>query len=164
VSLSVPAPAFHHEVPYGSMERPVDGREWPGQRWALVSGDGYSFALASDAIYSYAADEASLYLTVLRSPVYACHDPYQLVPGREYAYTDQGEHAFTLRLLASPVVGPRDAQPLADDLLRPPVVTPHVSHGGTGPHRASLLPLESASSVVTWLKGAESKDVEEGRR
>jgi len=160
VSLSGPAPTFRHEVPYGSLERPADGREWPGQRWALVSGDGYGFALASDAIYSYAADEASLYLTVLRSPVYACHDPYQLVPGRAYEYTDQGEHTFTLRLLAGPAVGPRDAQLLADGLLRPPVVTPHVSRGGAGPHRASLLPLESASSVAAWLKGAETEDAE----
>ncbi len=158
VFLSGPASTFRYEAPYGSLERPADGREWPGQRWALVSGDGYSLALATDAIYSYAADEASLYLTALRSPVYAQHDPYQLVPGRAYEYTDQGEHAFTLRLLAGPRVGPRDAHLLADDLLRPPVVTPHVSRGGNGPHHASLIPLESASSVAAWLKGAEGEE------
>jgi len=158
VPMYGPAPTFRHEAPYGSMERPADGREWPGQRWALVSSDGYGLAIATDAIYSYAADAASLYLTVLRSPVYAHHDPYQLDPGREYAYTDQGEHTFTLRMLAGPDVGARAAHRLADDLLRPPVVTPHVSRGGAGPHRASLLPLESASSTAAWLKGAETEE------
>ncbi len=162
VPMYGPAPTFRYEVPYGSMERPADGREWPGQRWVLVSSDGYGLAIATDAIYSYAADAASLYLTVLRSPVYAQHDPYQLDPGREYEYTDQGEHTFTLRMLAGPTVGPRDAHRLADDLLQPPVVTPHVSRGGTNPHRASLLPLESASSTATWLKGAETEEEEGG--
>jgi len=157
--VSVDAPAFRYEVPSGSAERPPDGREWPGQRWVLVSGsDGYGLAVASDAAYSYAADGASLYVTALRSPVYAYHDPYTLDPDAEYPYMDQGEHTFTMRLVAGPRVGPRDAHHLADGLTRPLVATPHVSRGGEGPWQAGLLAPESGSSVATWLKGAEDGD------
>jgi len=154
--VSAGAPAFRYEVPAGSTERPADGREYPGQRWALVRGrDGYSLALASDAFYSYAADGQALYVTALRSPAYAHHNPYTLDVEGEYPYTDQGEHLITLRLLAGDGLGPRHAHALADGLTRPLVVTPHVSRGGTGPSRGEFLAIESGSSVPVWLKGAE---------
>jgi len=154
--VSADAPAFRYEVPAGSTERAADGREYPGQRWALVRGrDGYSLALASDAFYSYAADGQALYVTALRSPAYAHHNPYTLDVEGEYPYTDQGEHLITLRLLAGDGIGPRHAHALADGLTRPLVATPHVSRGGTGPSRGEFLAIESGSSVPVWLKGAE---------
>jgi len=154
--VSADAPTFRYEVPAGSTERPADGREYPGQRWALVRGrDGYSLALASDAFYSYAADGHALYVTALRSPAYAHHNPYTLDVEGEYPYTDQGEHVITLRLLAGAGLGPRRAHALADGLTRPLVATPHVSRGGTGPSRGEFLVIESGSSVPIWLKGAE---------
>ena len=154
--VSADAPAFRYEVPAGSAERAADGREYPGQRWALVRGsDGYSFALTSDAFYSYAADGHTLYVTALRSPAYAHHNPYTLDVEGEYPYTDQGEHVITLRLLAGDGLGPRHAHALADRLTRPLVATPHVSRGGTGPSRGEFLAIESGSSVPIWLKGAE---------
>ncbi len=154
--VSFSAPTFRYEVPAGSMERPADGREWPGQRWVLLSDQsGYGLALANDAKYSYAALDNALYITALRSPVYAHHEPYVLQPENEYLYTDQGEQEFTLRLRAGSEINATAAHRLADDLLRPPVATPHVSRSGRGPYQASLLPLITDSSLVTWLKGAE---------
>lgn len=150
------APTFRYEVPSGSLERPANGREWPGQRWVLMADqNGYGLALANDAKYSYAALDNALYITALRSPVYAHHDPYVLQPENEYLYTDQGEQEFTLRLRAGSDINAMAAQRLADDLLRPPVAIPHVSRSGSGPHSASLLSLTANSSLVTWLKGAE---------
>lgn len=150
------APTFRYEIPAGSTTRPPDGREYPGQRWALVSGrDGYSVAIASDAFYSYAADGQALYVTALRSPVYAHHDPYTLDAEAEYPYTDQGEHVVTLRLLAGRTIGARDAHVLADGLTRPFIATPHVSRHGTRPFRGEFLAIESGSSVPVWLKKAE---------
>ncbi len=149
-------PTFRYEVPAGSLERPADGREWPGQRWVLLRDqDGYGLALANDAKYSYAALDKALYITALRSPAYAHHDPYVLQPENEYLYTDQGEQEFTLRLRAGGNVNIMAAHHLADELLRPPVVTPHVSRSGSGPYSASLLSLTTNSSLVTCLKGAE---------
>ncbi len=154
--VSADAPTFRYEVPAGSMDRAADGREYPGQRWALVRGrDGYSLALTSDAFYSYAADGQALYITALRSPAYAHHDPYTLDVEGEYPYTDQGEHLITLRLLAGDNLGPRRAHALADALSRPLVATPHVSRSGAGPLGGQFLAIESGSSVPVWLKGAE---------
>ena len=104
----------------GSLERPADGREWPGQRWVLAGSEGYAVALANDAKYSYAAQDGTLYVTAARSPVYAHHDPYPLQEGESYPYIDQGLQGFTFRLLAGPDVDVRAAYRLADGLTRAP--------------------------------------------
>ena len=156
--LAFASPTFRYEVPAGSLVRPADGREYPAQRWVLASDqDGRGFALANDAKYSYAAKDNTLYITAVRSPVYAHHDPYVLEPGKDYTYTDQGTQEFTLRLRAGTAITATDAYRLADDLLRAPVVTPHVSRGGSAAHSATLLPVTAHSSLVTWLKGAEDE-------
>ena len=154
--LAFSAPTFRYEIPAGSIERPADGREYPGQRWVLASDqDSYGFAVANDAKYSYTALDNTLYITALRSPVYAHHIPYVLQAENEYLYTDQGEQEFTLRLQAGKGVTAQTAHRLADGLLRGPVVTPHVSRSGNGPHSGSLLSINAQSSLVTWLKQAE---------
>jgi len=154
--VAADAPTFRYEIPAGSATRPPDGREYPGQRWALISGrDGYKVVVVSDAFYSYAADGQALYVTALRSPVYAHHDPYALEAEAEYPYTDQGEHLVTLRLLAGQSIGVRDAHALADGLTRPLIVTPHVSRSGSRPCRGAFLAVDSGSSVSVWLKEAE---------
>ena len=150
------SPVFRYEVPYGSACRADDGREYPGQRWVLVTDAAeYGAALANDAKYSYAAANGALYVTVLRSPVFAHHDPYVLDPAGNYPYIDQGEQTFTLRLLAGNDLQATAAHRLADDLLSPPVATPHVARTGTGAFQTSLLKLRAGSSTATWLKMAE---------
>ena len=153
---ALPEPVFRYEVPYGSTEREANGREYPGQRWALVAGnDGYGIALANDAKYSYAAAGGALYITALRSPIYAHHDPMKLDPAGEYPFVDQGEQSFNIKILAGPAIGASAAHSLADDLLRRPVATPHVARGGTGAQCAGLLELQTGSSSAVWLKTAE---------
>ncbi len=157
--LALSSPAFRYEVPYGSIERPDDGSEKPGQRWVLVTGgDGYALSIANDAKYSYAAKDGTLYITALRSPVYAHHRPVQLDPDAEYPFTDQGKQHFVIRLLAGPNLDTSRARRLADELMRPPVATPHVSRTGSRPYRASLLEVKTDSGSVTWLKMAEDAD------
>jgi alpha-mannosidase len=154
--VALPAPTFRYEIPYGSLERPDDGREYPGQRWVLVTGsDGYGLAVANDAKYSYAAQDGVLYLTALRSPVYAHHLPIVLDPEAEYPFVDQGEQHFTIRLQAGTEVNASAAHRLADALMQPPIATPHVARSGAGPYAAGLLEVRTGSSSVTWLKVAE---------
>lgn len=157
--VALPAPTFRYEVPYGSIERPADGREYPGQRWVLVTGsNSYGLAIANDAKYSYAAESGVLYLTVLRSPVYAHHNPRVLDPAREYPLTDQGEQSFIVRLIAGTDLKASAAYRLADELMQPSRITPHVARAGTQAHCASLLDLQTGSSSATWLKVAEDSD------
>lgn len=154
--LTLQNPAFRYEIPYGSLERPADGREWPGGRWVLASTSDYAIAFANDAKYSYAAQDGTFYVTAARSPVYAHHDPFVLEEGEGYPYIDQGVQHFTFRLLADPDVDASTAYRLADGLTRAPVVTPHSSRGGAWPQRQSLLSVRADGCVPLWLKCAEA--------
>ena len=156
--LALVRPEFRYEIPYGSLERPADGREWPGQRWVLATdADGFGVAFANDSKYSYAAQNGTLFVTAARSPVYAHHDPYPLADG-EHPYIDQGVQRFTVRLLAGSRLGAQTGYRLADGLTRAPVTTPHVSRGGTWAQSGSLLKPALRGCVPVWLKFAEADD------
>jgi len=90
-------------VPYGAIVRPATGEEEPMQRWLDLSGsiDGAPAGLAviNDGVYGGDAQDAEMRLSLLRSPIYAFHDPRKPEPGVDYVYTDQGEHRFRFRLL-----------------------------------------------------------------
>ncbi|HEY3415205.1 MAG TPA: glycoside hydrolase family 38 C-terminal domain-containing protein [Armatimonadota bacterium] len=145
-----------YEIPYGSMVRPADGNEKPGQSWVDISGAGAGLCLLNDGKYSYSAEGDTLSLTVLRSPVYAHHDPYVLDPVLPYAWQDQGVQSFMYSLL--PHGGDwRAAHPHreAAELNQPPVVQIATFHEGTMPTEYSLATIEPANVILTVLKVAE---------
>jgi alpha-mannosidase len=100
--LSVPtrveADAATFDVAYGAISRLQTGDEEPGQRWVDVSGvvDGaaYGVALLNDCKYGFDALGGEIRMSVVRSPIYAFHDPAKVQPGEAYEYTDQGLHVF----------------------------------------------------------------------
>jgi alpha-mannosidase len=149
------AQRFKYEVAAGWIAAPDDGREIVAQRWVRAVRDDLVVAIANDAKYSYAAEAGTLFITAVRAPVFAHHDPTKLQPGRHYRYMDQGEQRFRISLQAAPDLSRRDAWRLADSLLRPPVVTPHVSRGGQKPWRGKWLQTETTTSTVTTVKLAE---------
>jgi alpha-mannosidase len=146
---------FEYEIPAGWLERPDDGREVVGHRWVRAVRPDATVVLANDAKYSYAAQDGTLYITAVRSPVYAHHDPIVLDEAAADRCLDQGEQVFTLRIQAGAAVSRQAAMALADGLLKPPFVSPHVSRGGSGDHRGQWLSVTSATSAVTALKCAE---------
>jgi alpha-mannosidase len=152
------ATRFEYEVAAGWIERPDDGREVAAQRWVRAVRPGLAVAIANDAKYSYAARDGVLFITTVRSPVFAHHDPATLDPERNYRHMDQGEQSFTLLVQARPDLSRRDAWRLADMLLTPPVVTPHIARGGQRPWRGQWLRAKTASGTVTALKLAEDSD------
>jgi len=149
---------FEYEIAAGWVERPDDGREVVGQRWVRAVRPDVTVALINDAKYSYAAKHGTLFITALRSPVYAHHDPVKLQSGALYRYLDQGEQSFTIRIAAGSDVARKDTMRLANDLLCPPVATPHVARGGTAPHHGQWLKIDSAGSAVIAMKQAEDGD------
>ncbi len=146
---------FEYEVAGGWDSRPDSGREVPGQRWVRVSADGHDVAVVNDAKYSYAAQDGTLYLTAVRSPIFAHHDPIPAEDGASYRYMDQGEQRFTILLAADRSISRKQAATLAEGLNKPLVTTPHVSRGGTGAHCGQWLDLECEAGMVSALKGAE---------
>jgi len=92
------------EVPYGAITRPATGEEEPIQGWmdlsGTIDGQGAGLALINDSKYGADVAGAEMRLSLLRSPIYAFHDPAKPQPGKTYRYTDQGEHVVRYRLVA----------------------------------------------------------------
>lgn len=149
------ATAMECEVPGGWAERAMDGAEVPALRWVRATAPGRAAVLANDAKYSFAGKDGTVYVTAVRAPVFAHHDPIPVEEGARYRYMDQGEQAFTFWIKAGAEVSRKDAVTLAETLNKPPVVTPHVARGGTGAPRGQWLAVEAPQAHVSTLKWAE---------
>jgi alpha-mannosidase len=95
------------EIPGGIQQRAADGTEQPCLGWVDVSGPTPAgpragLSLLNDRLYGYSAVGNEVRLTLLRSPIYAFHQPRQPFPGVKYQYTDQGAHRFRLALAPHP--------------------------------------------------------------
>ena len=79
-------------------ERPIDGRELPLHDFVMLD----STALISRDIYaidSPADDSGSFRMTLLRTPFYAHHTPYEVKENHHFPICEQGEFFFNLTLL-----------------------------------------------------------------
>ena len=144
-----------YEIPYGHVVRPASGDESPAQSWVSAGG----LAVANDAKYGHDVAEGSIGVTVLRSPVYAWHEPKTLDPDGIYDHLDQGRQEFTLRLI--PHGGDwRDADVVrrAAELNQPVTAMLESSHAGPLPARASFATDGQGTVVATVVKRAEDGD------
>jgi alpha-mannosidase len=123
LAYPIGAQCFEYEIPAGWVARPDDGREYPGHRWVRAVRRDLAIVIVNDAKYSYAAQDGTLFITAVRSPVFAHHDPITLQSDARYRWMDQGEQRFTIHIHAGSNLSRRDAHRLADALLRPPLVT-----------------------------------------
>jgi alpha-mannosidase len=159
-------PSSWYEVPFGAIERPVDGAENPGQSWVEISGllDGRPAGLAvvNNAKHGYDVSPAnegatpSIGITAVRSPVYAWHDPRRLDPAESYSYQDQAVQSF--RYLLVPHAGDwRDAvlPRRAAELGSPPRAMLESFHPGSLPPRHGYADDGGGAVMVTALKGTE---------
>lgn len=140
------------EIPYGYLERSASGEEEPGQSWVDTGG----LAVINDAKYGYDVRGGEIGISAVRSPVWAWHDPQELVEGDDYEYMDQGRQRFTVRLV--PHGGDwRDAGivRLAAELNQPPFALIETFHDGPLQQRASYASDGGGDVVMTVVKGAE---------
>lgn len=158
-------PKATYEIPYGHIERPTDGEEEPGQSWLDLSGvvrgtDGiYGLSLLNDGKYSFSVAGKELSLTVLRSPIYAHHDPYVPTPDGVYTYMDQGVQRFTYSLLPHEG-GWEEAGTVrrAAELNQPAVALLETCHDGPLPPAMSFLSVDAPNVIVSVVKKAEEGD------
>lgn len=152
-----------YEVPGGRQERAVNGAEVSGQRWLVYegveekSGVPCGLGLANDSCYSFSATHQCFAMTVVRSPLYAHHEPEPLPPPDRCKYMDLGEHTFQYVLL--PYQGKFEDSRIircAQELNAPPQVLLGTGHEGTLPASRSYFALDCESVSVTALKKAES--------
>jgi alpha-mannosidase len=152
--IALKEPHARFGIPFGSIERALTGEEEPAQGWVSISGSTgaenlvYGVSLVNDSKFSYDASPipagADLGMMVLRSPVYAQHDPQRPQAGQEYTFMDQGLHEFRYSLL--PHAGdwaaagiPRQAEAFG----QPPVIIP------LSPHRGERLPIQAQNIMAT---------------
>jgi alpha-mannosidase len=160
---------FHRataEAPYGSIERFANGEEEPGQSWVDVSGSSrasgerYGVSIINDGKHSYDVMIRDVGLTVLRSPIYAHHDPAVPQPDQRYSYIDQGLQRFRYGIL--PHGGGWEESGLvrlAAELNQAPIAMAGTFHPeGQLPQSQSFLSVEPASVTATVLKQAEEGD------
>lgn len=155
-----------YEIPYGQIERPVNGEEEPGQSWLDVSGvsrgtgELYGLSLLNDGKYSFDIANKVVSLTLLRSPIYAHHIPFEPDPEGHYAYLDQGLHHFTYVLLPhrGSWEGAGTVQRAAELNQRPVTVIESYHPAGTLPQSHSFLHVDQPNVIVSVLKKAEDND------
>lgn len=154
-----------YEIPYGHIVRENNGEEEPGQSWIDVSGthpetgELVGLSLLNDGKYSFDIHNKEMSLTVLRSPIYAHHDP--AVPDEDgcYSFIDQGIQRFTYSLLPhSDSWETAGTVKRAAELNQKPVTLIETYHEGPLPQKDSFLTVDQDNVIVTVLKKAEDSD------
>jgi alpha-mannosidase len=174
--VAVTDPSATFEIPFATLERPVDGAEEPAQSWVDLTGEAsdgsarrVGLTVINNAKHGYdtspadwpvPATDPSIGITAVRSPVYAWHDPKELDPDGIYSYQAQGIQEF--RYLLIPHDGDwRSVQATrrAAELGSAPRAMLESFHDGVLPPTGSfaeVITTEGDGQVVaTAIKGAE---------
>jgi len=154
-------PLATYGMPFGAISKPCDGHEEPGQGWIDVSGRNASgrqlgVSLLCPGKYGFDALGSTLRMTVLRSPIYAWHDPAKPDPEAEYEFIDQGRQDFVYWLV--PHRGDwRQADPLRrlEELAVRPVAHAESTHPGARPRQGAFVTIAPENVVLGALKRAE---------
>lgn len=153
-----------YEIPFASLERPIDGAEEPGQGWVDLTGTldgapaGLTVVTTNKSGYDVSPGDGegpSIGITAVRSPVYSWHDPRLLDDEDVYSYQDQGIQRFSYELV--PHAGDyREAQPARRAVvLGSPVRAMLESfHDGELPAELSF-GSDGGAVQVTAIKGSE---------
>ncbi|MDQ3431397.1 MAG: glycosyl hydrolase-related protein, partial [Actinomycetota bacterium] len=111
---------------------------------------------ANDGKHSFDLRGDELSLTVLRSPIYAHHDPHQPDPAGLYSFQDQGAQVFCYRLLPHPGGWEHAGTVrLAAEMNQPATALLESAHDGPLPGSASHLQIDAPNVVMSALKPAE---------
>jgi alpha-mannosidase len=149
-------PEATYEIAYGAMERGTNGDEDPGQRWIDVSGSSGGLAVVNDAKYGYSVSGNDMRVSVVRSAVFAHHEPRTLEGGTDYDWMDQGLQNFRMLLIphsgswqqADPT---RAAEKLVTEI---PIVYQGIHPGARG-QSDGFLQVDVPDVVVSAVKQAE---------
>jgi alpha-mannosidase len=139
---------FTSQIPFGTIERPIDNVEVPAVKWADLSGAAGGAAIINDCKHGYSADKNTIRLSLIRSSYYPDPRPndraqpakWQLVPhGGDWQKANiiQQAEAFNHPLMVTKVASNPD---------------------GVLPAEASMLSLDADNVVVTGVKRAEDDD------
>ena len=161
--VNIVSPVATYETPYGFIKRTANGEEEPGQRWidltGKTSGSTFGLAVINDAKYGYSVDGNDMRISVIRSAVYAHHNPRVLDMKAEHIWQDQGIHTFRMQLV--PHNGTWQESNIvrkAEEFMSPAVVIYQGIHGGSMPKAGSFMSIDNDKIVITAIKKSEEGD------
>src|SRR5262249_20227998 len=109
--------------------------------------------------YSFSVNHNDMRMTVLRSPIYAHHDPTRPDPDGSYSFIDQGIQRFTYALLPHAGGWARAGTVRrAAELNSRPQALAETYHAGMLPRHDSYLVAEPENIMVSAVKRAEDGD------
>jgi len=152
-----------YDTAYGYQVRNTAGFEEPGQMWFDLSGRAggkpYGLAILNDCTYGYDVRNNVMRVTLLRSPLYAHHDPNPVNASEPYSVMDQGWHTARFQLV--PHAGTWEDAPVvrrAWELNAPAFVHLESSHSGSLAPALSFLECTADEVAITVLKHSEDGD------
>jgi len=162
--LAIESEETTYEIPYGTIVRMNIGEEEPGQAWIDITGTivrrgrkiKYGVSLINDCKYGFSVYGNEIRMSILRSPIFAFHDPRVPEPGVDYKYTDQGEHDFRYVLIAHRGDWRKAGIPGVSYEFNNPVISGFEdSHPGVYPGKFSALRIEPSNFICTVFKKHE---------
>jgi alpha-mannosidase len=166
--LKLDDPRATYDIAYGSIARACNGEEEPGQQWIDVAGFAqtdsgeripYGVSLLNDCKYGFDVKDAEMRMSILRSPIYAFHNPYKPEAGRQYSYQDQGIQTVNYQLVPHRGTWQEAAIPRrAWELNERPLWVNEFIHAGNLPVQASFLDAGPSNILVSVCKKAEDAE------
>lgn len=152
-----------YEIPYGISVREPDGEEYPVQTFMDLEGANpgmttqiNGLSILNDGKFSASTAGKTAALTVLRSPIYAHHEPYVPDDRLEYVYMDQGVQTFTWALY--PHDGSWERAETVENAIalnQRPVALFETYHKGHLKQKDSFLQVSADHVVLSVVKLAE---------
>lgn len=146
-------------IPFGHFEKKQDGKEEPMQMWADITADNVGLSVLNDGKYSVDFHDNTIGMTVVRSQVYAHHDPYVLDPDEEYMHIDVGVNDFAYSIL------PHDGAMKKSDIIKeamllnqPAVQMFETFHEGNLSMEDTFISVDKSNVVVSAIKKALKSD------
>ncbi len=150
IPVNTREPKAFCEIPYGFIEKPIDGKEQASQEWIALTGDKSGIGVATTSQYSFDAEDNILSLTVLRGAIYADHFGNR----DEFCeYTEQGEHRFKYSIF--PYTKPADAVKRSMILNNEPTAVIETFHKGKLGTSFKGINVSESNIIVTAIKPAE---------
>jgi alpha-mannosidase len=120
---------------------------------------GYGLAVINDAKYGYSVPGNDLRISVVRSAVYAHHNPKVLDMNAEHIWQDQGIQTF--RMLLVPHTGTwkkNNIVRVAEEFVAPSMMIYQGIHDGKLPKASSFLKIDPDNLIVSSIKLAEDSN------